>query len=39
MLNKENRKKIFWFATIYTLSLISMSLISILIHYMIQELK
>lgn len=39
MFNKETRKRIFWFATIYTLSLISMSLVSMLFHYVVQGLK
>ena len=39
MLRKDTRKKIFWFATIYTLSLIVMVLFSTMIHYIVKVLK
>lgn len=39
MLKKDTQKRIFWFATLYTLSLLAMTSISTIIHYIIKVLK
>ena len=39
MFQKETRKRIYWFAVLYLISLTSMALISIFIHFIVEELK